>query len=86
MLLRLLQRIQVECLTATVVAFVVTVELICVARQNGMPTFCLGKPQNAFSQTEGRHSCLATSVILPCNAINSTVTTNATTEIVKHST
>ena len=32
--LHILQRIQVECLTATVVAFVVTVELICVARQN----------------------------------------------------
>ena len=30
----LLQQIQVECLTATVVAFVVTVELICVVRQN----------------------------------------------------
>ena len=29
-----IQRIQVECLTASVVAFVVTVELICVARQN----------------------------------------------------
>ena len=31
---QILQRFQVECLTATVVAFVVTVELICVARQN----------------------------------------------------
>ena len=29
-----LQRIQVECLMATVVTFVVTAELICVARQN----------------------------------------------------
>ncbi len=27
-----------------------------------MPTFCLGKPQRAFSQTERRHSHLATSV------------------------
>ena len=29
-----IQRIQVECLTVSVVAFVVMVELICIARQN----------------------------------------------------
>ena len=40
-----------------------------------MTTFCC-------SQTEGCHSCLAMSIILPRNAIKSTVATNATTDTV----
>ena len=35
-----------------------------------MTTFCLGKTQHAFSQTERCHLSLVTSVILPHNIIN----------------
>ena len=73
---------------ASVVAFVVTVELI--ALRGKLTDVARRECQRSawencnmlFSQTERRHSCLATSVILPRNAINSTVTTNATTEAI----
>ena len=56
-----------------------------VARQNdrhceaGMTMFC-------WSQSECCHFCLATPVILPRNAIKSTVSTNTTTDTLKRST
>ena len=57
-----------------------------VALEAGMTMFCQEKACCVFSQAERWHSYLATSVILPRNAINSTVTTNATTETIKRST
>ena len=65
------QWIQVKPLTVSVV-FIVTVDwLLCEMLLGGNDNVLSEKRwQHAFSQTERCHSCLATSVILPCNEIN----------------
>ena len=79
-----MQQIQVECLTASVVAFVVMVELIALLGRND--DVLSGKKYVVVFPARKLAFPPSNVCILPRNAINSTVTTNVTTETVKRST